>query len=409
MYGYGSRKIESEGIAGRLFARALALGSDQEQGPALLLCVENGHVPVKLRDEVYHRLRTTIDIKPERFVLANSHTHAGPDISGYDSLPPEHQPHIAQYMTLLTDRLERVAREALAARMPARLAWAQGKVGFAANRRVLQDGKWKGFGAVPDAPADHSLPVLRVTDASGKLLAVVINYACHCTTLRGNFKQIHGDWAGSAQRFLEAEHPGAKALICIGCGADADPCPHGTAELCDQHGRALADEVNRLLAGPMTPIQPRLITRRIVLQMPYRTPPDPAELEKRAKRSWNLEDLLKRLRAGESFPPLQYPITTWTFGSQLAMVFLTGEVVVDYSLRLKRELDGSRLWITAYAHDVPCYVVSQRILQEGGYEERNSISSRISFGQPQTVQPPIEDRICKAVHGLLPKQFAMPR
>lgn len=30
------------------------------------------------------------------------------------------------------------------------------------------------------------------------------------------------------------------------------------------------------------------------------------------------------------------------------MVFLPGEVVVDYALRLKRELDRNRLWVNAY-------------------------------------------------------------
>ena len=338
MYGYGARKIESEGIAGRLFAKALALGGDRGEGPAVLLCVDDGHVPVKLRDEVFRRVSKTVRIRPERFVLANSHCHSGPDISGYESLPPEHQPHIAQYMDLLTDRLERVVLDALKARKPGRLAWTQGRVGFAANRRVLKDGKWAGFGAVPDGPADHSLPMLRVTDAAGNLVAVVVNYACHCTTLRGNFKQIHGDWAGSAQRFIEADHPGALALICIGCGADADPCPHGTVELCDRHGRELADEVNRLLAQPMTPVEPKLTARRVALEFPYQDPPALEELEKRVNRSWSLKAVLGRLKRGEQLAPMQYPITTWTFDDDLAMVFLTGEVVVDYSLRLKREL-----------------------------------------------------------------------
>lgn len=60
---------------------------------------------------------------------------------------------------------------------------------------------------------------------------------------------------------------------------------------------------------------------------------------------------LLRLDKGESLPrSLPYGITTWSFGESLSMVFLPGEVVVDYSHRLKRELDKSKLWITAYAN-----------------------------------------------------------
>ena len=62
-------------------------------------------------------------------------------------------------------RIEKVALAALAARSPASLAWGQGQVGFAANRRVLKDGRWINFGVNPNGPVDHSLPVLRATDA----------------------------------------------------------------------------------------------------------------------------------------------------------------------------------------------------------------------------------------------------
>ena len=408
MYGYGARKTESEGIAGRLLAKALAVGGDAGEGPAVLLCVDCGAVPVRVRDEVFRRVSGKVKIRPERFVLANAHVHSGPDVAGYERLPAEHKEHVGRYMKRLTDCLEQVVLEALRSRRPGRLAWARGKVGFAANRRVLKEGKWAGFGAVPGAPVDHTLLLLRATDTGGKLVAVLANYACHCTTLRGNFTRIHGDWAGSAQRFLEADHPDAVAMITIGCGADADPCPHGTVELCDRHGRALAGEVKRLLAGPMTPIEPKLTARRVTLKLAYQDPPDTEDLEKRAKSSWSLQQVLQRRKRGEPIPPLEYPIVTWVFDDDLAMVFLTGEVVVDYARRMGRELDGRRLWITAYAHEVPCYVVSQRILREGGYEAKNSISARISFGRPETVKPPMEDRIIAAVRGLLPEPFRAP-
>jgi len=408
MYGYGARKTESEGVAGRLCATALAIGGDGEGGPAVLLAVDNGAVPSKLRSEVFKRINLKVKVKPERFVLCNAHNHSGPDIKGVGSMSGEHREHILRYTRKLTDWLEQVVLEALASRKPGRLAWTQGKVGFAANRRVLKDGKWSGFGAVPGAAVDHSLPVLRVTDRNGKLLALMVNYACHCTTLRGNFKKIHGDWAGAAQEFIEADHPGCKALISIGCGADADPYPHGTVKLAQQHGRAIAEEVKRLLKGPLLPIDPRLTARMATISLPYQKPPPPDELKQRAKSSWSLQDVLKRIERGEKLPTVQYAITTWTFGDDLAMVFLRGEVVVDYALRMKREMDSARLWITAYANDVPCYITSKRLLGEGGYEVRNSLSSRVSYGRPEQVVPAMEDRIIDKVRELLPADFASP-
>lgn len=50
------------------------------------------------------------------------------------------------------------------------------------------------------------------------------------------------------------------------------------------------------------------------------------------------------------------------------MVALAGEVVVDYSLRLKAELTGRALWVAGYSNDVFGYMPSLRILREGGFE-----------------------------------------
>jgi hypothetical protein len=104
-----------------------------------------------------------------------------------------------------------------------------------------------------------------------------------------------------------------------------------------------------------------------------------------------------------------YQVVTWAFGDDLAMVFLSDEVVVDYALRMKREFDGSRLWISAYSHDVSNYVVSKRLIQEGGYEVNNSFSAVVSYGHPERVQPPIEDRIVDHVRALLPASFLHAR
>src|SRR5690606_31695936 len=113
---------------------------------------------------------------------------------------------------------------ALRDRKPASLAWGQGEVGFAINRRLLdENNQWIGFGEVPDGPVDHSLPMLSVTGPDGELRAVLVNYACHGTTLGPDVNHVHGDWMGEAQRIIEENHPGATALVSIGCGGDANP------------------------------------------------------------------------------------------------------------------------------------------------------------------------------------------
>ena len=61
------------------------------------------------------------------------------------------------------------------------------------------------------------------------------------------------------------------------------------------------------------------------------------------------------------------------FGDDLTLIGLSGEVVVDYSLRLKEELAGAPVWVAAYCNDVFGYVPSARVLQEGGYEATDAV------------------------------------
>lgn len=422
--GYASRKTESEGVAQRLWAKAIAIGADAGAGPAILVMVENCGVTGTLRDEVADRLKTKAGIATERFVVCSTHIHSGPWVPSFaralliDQLPPEHRAHMERYTLQLVDKVEEVARAALAARQPGRLTFGEGVVRFAMNRRPIgKDGRCPGLGVNPQGLVDHSLPLLCVTDPAGKLRAVVLNYACHCTTIGGDFNQIHGDWAGMAQELIEAEHPGAMAMVCIGCGADANPEPRGKAEMTGPHGREIAAEAGRLLRDKLRPVSPNLIARRQQLTLPFDQLPTRAELEARVAvgaepKASSTRKLMARqaaenlaqLKQGHPLPAeLDYSVTSWSFGNDLAMVFLPGEVVVDYVLRLKRELDSARLWVTAYANDVPCYIVSRRVLEEGGYEPDTSM---VYYGRPTRLAPTAEDRVIDAVKSLVPATFA---
>ena len=400
--GYGSRTTEFEGVEQHVFAKALALSAGD--GPvAVIVTVDNCAVPGVVRDEVVRRLGGAV--ADERFAVCSSHTHCAPMLGGAlgclfgADIPPEEAARIERYTREVTDKLEQVARAALEARAPCELSWAQGEVAFAGNRRLQTPAGFTNSQNV-GGPVDHALPVLRVTGADGKVRAVLTGYACHCTTL--HFNRVHGDWAGCAQEAMEAAFPGAIALTALGCGGDQNPYPRGTVELAQQHGSALAEEAVRLVRGAMPPLPVALECRRRHLALPFDTLPARAEWERRATDpkggaiGYHARRNLARLDRGEKLPEsLDYSVQVWRFGEALTIVFLCGEVVVDYSLRLKRELDGARLWVAAYANDVPCYIPSRRVLEEGGYE---AASAMTYYDRPAKFAPQVEELIIQAVH-----------
>jgi hypothetical protein len=399
--GYGARQQESEGIDQRIFAQALAIGGDKKS-LAVLITVDNVAVPAYLRDEVAARLGKKAGLRNERFALCSTHTHTAPMLAGACAnifgadLPPDQQDRVDRYTRELTDKVEQVALAAIKDRQASTLAWGQTKASFAANRRT------KG------GPTDHDLPVLVARDKSGNIRALLLSYACHCTTLADKPNHICGDWAGYAREYLEHDHPGAVVLVALGCGGDANPNPRGNLEFAKQNGNAISSAVNELVQQPLTPLRQELACRVKPISLPYDIMPTREEWVTRAQSTnhwiaYHAKKNLSRLDRGEKLPTeLPYMLQTWNFGKELAMVFLPGEVVVDYSLRLKQEYDARRLWVNAYANDVPCYIPSKRIWREGGYEGGYAM---IYYDRPTRLVEETEDLIIAAVRGLLPRGF----
>lgn len=114
-----------------------------------------------------------------------------------------------------------------------------------------------------------------------------------------------------------------------------------------------------------------------------------------------------RILRGDPIPEaLSYPVQVWTFGDQVAMVNLAGEVVVDYSIRLKNALGAEKLWVNGYMNEVPCYIASERVIKEGGYEAE---SSMYYYDKPSPFSTEVEDLIINEVHKLVPARFKEDR
>lgn len=412
--GYGNRLKESDGVAVRIHARAMAIGSPDDIR-AVMVTVDNCGVPLEMTERIYQRLAEKYQLPRERFAVSSTHSHSAPWLRGFapnifPDVPEDHAARLEKYQQQLTDKLVEVVEQAFSRQRPCWLSLGYGEAGFAMNRRALAKGKWTGFGEVPDGPTDKRVPLLAAHDTNGSLLAVLVNYACHCTTETGEFNQISGDWAGFAADMLEVDHPGAIALVAIGCGADANPSPRGTHEQARTHGRTLANEVNaRLLAtDSLRQIDPAIECRISRIDLPLGQLPTREEWQQQAAdpgvTGSRARHFLKMLDEGKEIPTTvpEYPVQTWCFGKDLAMVFLGGEVVVDYSIRLNDMFDSDRLWINAYSNDVPCYIASSRLLREGGYEVD---SSMLYYRRPTRLAPEAEDLICDAVQKQLPQHF----
>lgn len=396
MSGYGGRSKPAEGTLHDLWLKALLL-EDPQGKRSLILTADLVGIDKDLSDRVCSRLK----VPRESVVIACSHTHTGPmvgrNLEAMFDLPEAERKKVAEYARQLEETFIAVSAAAESNLAPVFLSWGTGTARFAVNRRnnpekevpaLLEKGALKG-------PVDYDVPVLQAHRMNGTIAAILFGYACHNTVL--DFYQWSGDYAGFAQIELEKAHPGTLALFFMGCGADQNPLPRRKVELAADYGKRLADSVERALAGSMEPISGSLSSRMEFLSVPYADHPDPQAIEKRLAdpkipERRRAEILLEQKKARGSISAAYegYPIQVWHLGNGPLFVTLGGEVVVDYSLRLKEELVPGRTWVAAYCNDVMAYIPSERVLKEGGYEGGGAM---VYYGLPGPWAPGIEHQI----------------
>ena len=404
MNGFLVRKQESTGARHAIWAKAFAV-EDSSSTPRILLTVDTLGIPQSMTSALQARLGKKIGLRAENLAITASHTHTGPMIRGCapnifgEPIPDEAWKIIDTYTQFLLDQLEQVALDAWKNREPSTMDWGIGEVGFAKNRR---DAK---------GPIDHDLPVLVIRDLRGKVRGIYTSYACHCVTLGDRL--IGGDWAGFAQIQLERRYPGIVAMVSIGCAGDQNPqgeIARDHADLAEQQGIEIADEVDRLVRARLRPVQGDLHCQTHSISLPLDSLPTLEDWKKLAEQStpvgYHARVQLEKLSKGESLATkIDYPIQSWHFGNSMSMVFLAGEVVSEYGLRIKQELNRMNLWVNAYSNASPCYIPSEAVLKAGGYEGGGAM---IYYDQPTRFQPGLEQKIMDVVLSQNREAFPTP-
>lgn len=403
MAGYAARNKPSQGKVHELYAKALAL-TDGRGNRLVLVTTDLLGLPRALTSEISEHANKSYGLKREQILFNSSHTHSAPvlasSLAGAYDLDATQSAAVTNYTQQLKNKLIRLIGDALKDSSPARISFGRGTAQFAMNRRQMTD-KGMLIGVNREGPVDREVPVLRIEGNDGKLRGVVFGYACHNTTLTGEFYDLSGDYAGFAQEAVERAHPGATALFVMGCGADINPYPRSKLELAQQHGAELAQSVEQVLSGSMRPVSGQLKSVIGTVMIPFAPTPTKEEWQARLKeqnsfRRRHAERWLAQLeRDGKLMSEYPYTVQVWQIGD-LRLIGLAGEVVTDYSLRLKRELSGDT-WVAGYSNDLCSYIPSARMYKEGGYEV---VESMIYYDLPGPYTPQLEERIIGKVHEL---------
>lgn len=392
--GYAHRTRPAEGKEHELWAKAAAFES-ADGARLVLVTLDLGSVNPQMTEAVAAAVESRFQLPRASLVFNCSHTHCAPEIAEerriFHNLPEAEEAKLSAYIAETNAKLVELIGEALDDLQPAQIAVSRSEAKFAFNRRHPS-------GIDESGVTDREVPVMRIADAEGRLRAVLFGYACHNTTL--SYQRYCGDYAGFAQYAVEEDHPGVQAMFVMGCGGDQNPQPrHGPAAVdhAKRHGRELADAVKSALANELQPVQGPLRVVYETATLDLEQPPGIEQLRRDAASSADsvvarkAKYLLDIVDRGEEIPRTEScPLHVARFGDDLLMIFISGETVVDYSLRCKADFAGPFVWVAGYCDDVFAYLPSRRVLLEGGYEGSGNIVHQLT---PTSFTPNVEKQV----------------
>lgn len=404
--GYGTKRPIEEKVHD-IWAKVLVL-KDPGGKRAVMVTTDHQGMSRLIYENLFQKIQERFHLDRSEFMLTFSHNHSGPRLRGdlvdYYPNDDEQEKRVDEYSDWMEGQIVEAVEEAFNHLQPVEIFKGEGECGFAVNRRDNKESE------VPELHAagkplkgvtDHYVPVLSLKNKEGQLLAILFGYACHPTTLSGN--QLLGDYPGFAQINLENRYPGVTAMFFNACGADMNPLPRRTIELCEKYGKMLSDAVEEVIEKPMLPVSPGLRTAFRFVKLNYEAVATEEKLWPLTTGGADIQArwarrMLEMLDNGVVFPSAYayYPVMAWQLGKELLFIGTGGETVVDYSLRFKREFGVGSTWVFGYTNTMVSYIPSRRVWEEGGYEGGPHLDE---YGHPAwRWAGDVEDQIAKGVH-----------
>jgi len=243
--GWGAQ-LHQRGIAADLpfFATALVLAEGSTR--AAIVDVDAIGFDAAFTDRILQEIEQLSGLSRSHIRLSCTHTHSGPNTFRLPMIR-EGLDLIQGYLDQLPGRIAGAVWQAQQSVRPVRVGAAKGSCSINANRRVqLTDGRM-GVGVNEEGLVDRTVRVVRLDDEQGEVVATLLHYACHPTTIAWQSQHFTPDYPGVARQVMEKEL-GGHCLFLQGAAGNLAPRLGFTGDLSvyRKAGRILGLEGARL-------------------------------------------------------------------------------------------------------------------------------------------------------------------
>ena len=243
-YADSGRIGPSDGIYGKIYIRALVLDDDINR----IVFIEADIVSLSPEEYVIVEklISSQTGIPFQNIMLGCVHNHSAPY--------PDERNENSNWSKQLNNKFISVVKNAIADLEPVKIGGGTGKSNIGMNRRKKMEdttsyisfdennasqsyGKYKTdkpvkihemegvcrLGNNPNGAIDDEVGILRIDKISGKHKAVLVNYACHATSLGCRNNKISPEWNGHMLEYIEKELPGITGIFVQGAAGDINP------------------------------------------------------------------------------------------------------------------------------------------------------------------------------------------
>ncbi|MFC1713045.1 neutral/alkaline non-lysosomal ceramidase N-terminal domain-containing protein [Candidatus Poribacteria bacterium] len=388
MAGFSARKGVSQGVHDDLYARALVV---EDQGTAVaILSASVLYIAREVIDGTRKEIAQRTGLPEAHIIIAATHTHSGPT-------------NTEEYNAYLKEKCVECLLAAWESRTESRLGIGTCHVeGVGRNRRRLDYG---------GLPVDPEVGIIRVESQAGKISGVLLNYACHPTTMGPRNLLISEDWVYYTTQAIK-EEIGDDTVVMFVNGAEGDINPgYGsglsavgayipirtweyTEKIGRILGRAVLDALPEIETESSFPIQS--VSEEISLPLrrsfPMTLEQAEEELKKRKETFGKLKEqknrvsqvLLDRTEAEAYYANQTRNSAKWFYSEarksaievelqsillgDTALTTFPGEVFVEIGLEVKRRSPFPRTFVIGVAGPATGYLPTGKAFSEGDYE-----------------------------------------
>jgi len=366
MAGFGIRTESAVGCHDHLTVRAIAIDN------FAIACVD----VLALDRATTARIREKCSLSSENVIVTALHTHGGPE-----TLANRRHPGLNSiFLTDMEIACVRAIDEAVASQRPATI-----RAGLGCDPKVAKNRRHSG------GITDSTLPVLQFSDTNGKIIAIIVSYACHPVVLGADNRLWTADYPGSVRDQLEQRSPDSVAIFLTGCAGDANTghSAHASNTLSSNTLRTF-EQAELFAAAIVTCVAKARLTEvsgevaianhEVQLGFERREQGSLHELMHAWRKEMETAGLTQRtmllswIEWAERMLPVSIErltsparVTVLRLGD-VEIIALPGEIFAETAHAIRRRISSDNAFIIGFADDDPGYIAPSSEYPYGGYE-----------------------------------------